>query len=550
MPKPRTDETQEQFISRCIPIVLADGTADSQDQAVAVCVSMWEQAQENDKRMRSAPGYRESGSPRVGCTSCLYAGAEQYCELYDFDFTQGWVCDSWLPLPAKRGGTMEHEYKTVDGMITEVNEDQGRVTAIFAVMGNIDEGQDRIFNGAFIKTFSERGGKVLVLDQHLTDSILRTIAKPLSFRELSREQLPPEILMRYPDATGGAEIVAQFDLEDENSRRAFRRIKNKWINQWSFGYDALDYDMSKELVDGKEIVVRNLRTLKLYEVSPVLWGMNSATLTTDAKGASGKTDLPIADRERAWDSEAAISRVRGATGSEDEPSRTYRNAFFWFDSESADEYGAYKLPFADVVNGRLTAIPRAIFASAAAIQGARGGVNIPEGDRDAVRSRIARYYTRMRRQFDDEGIVPPWEKAALGGGQIKYVIENSDGFKAEFIASREIPHSEFQRLYKGEIGFLNLLEEYTEIKTGRAISKTNEDRIRARAADIVDAVNDLLDMLNTVLGSTAETPPDDERAGDGEDDQGKSEAGPTESPTSIAQRRQELLDEIEQLMEV
>jgi hypothetical protein len=44
MPTPGENETREDFISRCIPIVLEEGTAENQDQAVAVCNSMWRDA--------------------------------------------------------------------------------------------------------------------------------------------------------------------------------------------------------------------------------------------------------------------------------------------------------------------------------------------------------------------------------------------------------------------------------------------------------------------------------------------------------------------------
>jgi len=43
MPEPREGETRDDFISRCIPVVLDDGTAEDNEQAVAVCNSMWEQ---------------------------------------------------------------------------------------------------------------------------------------------------------------------------------------------------------------------------------------------------------------------------------------------------------------------------------------------------------------------------------------------------------------------------------------------------------------------------------------------------------------------------
>jgi HK97 family phage prohead protease len=37
-------ETESEFISRCVPIVLDDGTTDNQDQAVAICQSIWDEA--------------------------------------------------------------------------------------------------------------------------------------------------------------------------------------------------------------------------------------------------------------------------------------------------------------------------------------------------------------------------------------------------------------------------------------------------------------------------------------------------------------------------
>jgi len=49
MPTPREGEERDEFMERCIPQVIDDGTAEDQDQAVAVCSSMWEQAQEGEE---------------------------------------------------------------------------------------------------------------------------------------------------------------------------------------------------------------------------------------------------------------------------------------------------------------------------------------------------------------------------------------------------------------------------------------------------------------------------------------------------------------------
>lgn len=187
------------------------------------------------------------------------------------------------------------ERKQFDAVITAIDETQGIVKAVFAVMGNVDEGHDRIWPGAFSKTFVERGGKVLVLDNHNTGSTTDVVAKPLALKELTRNQLPPEILEKYPDATGGAEITAQFEPDknkDERSAAAFYRLKNGWVKSWSFGYDAMDYDFTTEQVGTKEVQVRNLRTIKLYEASPVLFPMNDAAMTTDAKSAQPTEGKP------------------------------------------------------------------------------------------------------------------------------------------------------------------------------------------------------------------------------------------------------------------
>jgi phage head maturation protease len=175
------------------------------------------------------------------------------------------------------------ERKIFPSFAVKVDTDRGVIEHIFAVLGNVDEGSDRLHLGSFAKTIAERGRKVRVLDHHNTDSIMRAIGKPLAMRELSRSELPPDLLMMYPTATGGVLAETQFLMDTPEGKGAFIRYKEGALDEWSFGYDALDVDYTKEIIDGKEMSVRNIRTLKLYEYSPVLWGMNPATATLSAK---------------------------------------------------------------------------------------------------------------------------------------------------------------------------------------------------------------------------------------------------------------------------
>jgi hypothetical protein len=113
-------------------------------------------------------------------------------------------------------------------------------------------------------------------------------------------------------------------------------------------------------------------------------------------------DLPIADRDREWDSTDAEKRVRQWANATDEPNEKYRDAHVWYDAEKKQNFTAYKLLIADVVNGRLVAVPHGVMAAGAVMQGSRGGVDVPEGDVDRIKSHLAKYYRKM----DD---APPWD---------------------------------------------------------------------------------------------------------------------------------------------
>jgi hypothetical protein len=114
-------------------------------------------------------------------------------------------------------------------------------------------------------------------------------------------------------------------------------------------------------------------------------------------------DLPLADRDREWDGAAAEKRVRSWADATAGPNEKYRDAHVWFDNAAKDNFTSYKLLIADVIDGRLTAVPRGVMAAGNVMQGARGGVDLPASDIDRVKSHLAKYYAKM----DDD---PPWER--------------------------------------------------------------------------------------------------------------------------------------------
>ena len=185
------------------------------------------------------------------------------------------------------------EYKQCQTFIKSVDETQGIVNHFVAILGNRDEGGDRIASGAFTKTISERGIRIKVLDQHQMDSVTKIVGKPIALRETSRNELTPEILSKYPDATGGLLATTQYAMKTTRGSDVFHLVEGGFAPESSIGYDALDVEYVKEKdLSGKEVTTRVLKTIRLWEYSNVVFGMNQATYVVDAKSKSPEEGKP------------------------------------------------------------------------------------------------------------------------------------------------------------------------------------------------------------------------------------------------------------------
>ena len=132
----------------------------------------------------------------------------------------------------------------------------------------------------------------------------------------------------------------------------------------------------------------------------------------------GETDLPIVDRDREWDGDKARTRVLDwATNNDgDVSAQRLSQAFLYRDPDKDPEtLAAYKLGYADVINGRLRIVPRGVFAAASRLNQA----DIPEQERDRIRSRLNTLYERLRSKFGDDDLIPPWERDNTNSSSIK-----------------------------------------------------------------------------------------------------------------------------------
>lgn len=118
--------------------------------------------------------------------------------------------------------------------------------------------------------------------------------------------------------------------------------------------------------------------------------------------------LNLAGKARPWRVSGALQRLRAWAGAETAPNEKYARAFLWVDPNTDDQWDAYRLPFADIVNGRLTVVPNALIAIAAELH--NGSANVPATDLPLLRSLVSRHFTAMREAFNDPSYIAPWEK--------------------------------------------------------------------------------------------------------------------------------------------
>ena len=277
---------------------------------------------------------------------------------------------------SNKGDNMSIETKQVGGNVIEVKEIERQGVKVGIVKGHIatwdlDRGLDRFVPGAFKES----------LERHRREN------RPIRLKDQHGRTVGGFPIETVVEDEKGLFGVGEINLEVQQGRELFALAKQGVISDFSIGFSSLE--------DSMENGIRVIGKAEVWEGSLVDEPMNPAARITEVKAAVPFQDLPLASRDRAWDSSLAIARVREFTDSTETPSAAYRRAFTWFDSADADNFGAYKLPLADVIDGRLTAVPRGIFAAAAALQGARGGVDIPEADRAAVIRHIERYYAKM-----------------------------------------------------------------------------------------------------------------------------------------------------------
>lgn len=134
--------------------------------------------------------------------------------------------------------------------------------------------------------------------------------------------------------------------------------------------------------------------------------VDRAFVTTAIKAA---TNLPLAESGRTWDKSSALRRVKAKISATDMPNQAYARYHLWYDAGQSENFGAYKLPFVDIVDGSPKAIPAALRNAAARLSQTDGPSaaektrigNIIDGYLNKLRAnQMSMSYTQMIEQLE------------------------------------------------------------------------------------------------------------------------------------------------------
>ena len=102
------------------------------------------------------------------------------------------------------------------------------------------------------------------------------------------------------------------------------------------------------------------------------------------------SNMPIAPMDTLW--KFGVKEQEEILG-QDNDWKKYRMAHLYVVKDGGDNKQDYKLPIARMVDGELKVVYKGLISAMAALNGARGGVKMPESDRKSIYSNIKKYYS-------------------------------------------------------------------------------------------------------------------------------------------------------------
>ena len=254
------------------------------------------------------------------------------------------------------------------------------------------DNQNHVVRGTFSTPIEDRQGEAVNQSGWNLDNYK---LNPVVLWAHDAYQFPIAQMIEIEVVNGNLEGAMKFAVDEyETAATAYALVVGKYIRAFSVGFQNSKYEIDQE--EDTVFLIEN----ELYEVSLVNVPANQLALAK-SKGIDispfeleSKSVVPYADHgtapeDTAWDGPAQVMEC----GDDIEKLKAI---CAWFDSENPEVKSSYKLPHHLASDKK--AVWKGVAAAMSALLGGRGGVDMPEGDRQGVYNHLAKHY----KAFDKE----------------------------------------------------------------------------------------------------------------------------------------------------
>lgn len=377
-----------------------------------------------------------------------------------------------------------HDLKRPIGRIVEASIEKGKGLFVKAFISETEPDIRKKIEEGILKAFSF-GFFIKKSDEEENDKQTIRHLRDVEMFEISVVSIPMNRRALFSMAKAfetGTDLVYQDEYVDSLKENIERLGKD--VDQLNNAVSEID-ELKKEIKE----------KMKMYEEK------QDTSKENDNKGLpENKTVIPfkdygLASEDTVWNGpkEVAASDVD-----------TLRKIATWFKSPG-DTKDDFKLPHHRQSDLKL--VLRGLQAAGAAVQGARGGVDIPASDMPRVRAHLGRHF----KQFNK---TPPWEKSigiefdsiAKKLNHKEYVLDGDKYGEPEHIKMIE-RKEELEELILKDLE-IDPDEKYTDIesvddiegKAGRVLSGKNRDLVSKTVSNIETAMETMNDSLEALKG--------------------------------------------------
>lgn len=349
------------------------------------------------RTVQDAPNYDVSNSPTDKCGTCKSMSDQNWCYRHEFTCAPEYVCSSYDRKPE------DEMFEPVENPVTDP------VGELYDGPNNPDEEKREVslepgnraataFANLPLAPLDMRFNKRPSQMGRLQDNILGTLHGPEADWGLYRKA------HLWYDADKPREkssykllIGRMYDPEKPDDPMSKNGTLHVFLDKVRSIQERLDSE-NPGIPDDEVQQVRSTLEKYIEKFNALLDDelVEDEEIGEELRSVPSFSDLPF--HEPMDDSWSFTAKEADEVLGDPEDWDRFKKAHAYFDPDNDEIKGGYKLPFAKMSGGDLKAYWRGVVAAMAAINGSRGGVDIPDDQRKKAYDMLSRYYDKADKE--------------------------------------------------------------------------------------------------------------------------------------------------------